>query len=64
MTKYRHLDLYERTTLEQMLNKNCTVSEIARYLKRDPKTLRDEILRNRINIFRGGHGKGANNCKH
>lgn len=64
MTNYNHLTYEERITIEELLTKNTKIPEIARCLGRDPKTIRDEIRRNRISIYKGALGKGANNCRH
>lgn len=64
MSGYHHLDFSERIQIETLLTKHQRISDIARTLHRDPKTIRDEILRNRTFIFRGTKGKRANHCKH
>lgn len=64
MSAYRHLDLSKRIRIESLLTDRYRVSEIARILSRDPKTIRDEILRNRSSLLRGSYGKRANPCKY
>ena len=45
-TKYSHLDIYERVRIQEMLDRRCSISDIARELHKSPSTIQREINRN------------------
>lgn len=64
---YTQLTADERRTIEKMLQKHCSIREIARTLDRHPQTISREILRNRSFSCSNGIGYNSrtpNDCVH
>lgn len=62
MAQYHHLNFDERLTLEQGLKSSRSLTEIAKELGRDRKTLAYEIKTNRTFVYRNAYLKLRNNC--
>lgn len=58
-----HLILEARYVIEEGLNNNTSISEIARKLNRDRSNIGSEILKNRIEFLPSGYGK-TSTCIH
>lgn len=61
--KMRHLSEEERVRIEQMLNTGCSLSEIARELKRNCSTISREVRRHVEYRKIGCKGKAFNDCR-
>lgn len=53
MAKYKHLDIEQRTTIKEMLDKRCSFTEIGKAIDKDPSTVSKEI-RNHLVFSRVG----------
>ena len=63
MSRYKHLTLNERKTIEELLNERTSLSKIAKRIGRDRSTVAREILRNSRAKRVGAVGMPFNNCK-
>lgn len=64
MAQFQHLTFEERSTIHRLLSNGQSITKIALELKRDPKTISDEIQRNRTAVFKGTSNRNANSCIH
>lgn len=53
--KGKHLTLDNRAYIEDALNENYSLSEIAKHLRKDPRTISKEVKRNRMAFGKVGH---------
>tara|TARA_Y100001933_G_C18962999_1_gene549021 strand:+ start:142 stop:1437 length:1296 start_codon:yes stop_codon:yes gene_type:complete len=58
----KHLTQEDRHYIEDSLNENCSLTEIAKYLGKDPTTISKEVKRNRVSFGKVGH-TGVISCK-
>lgn len=61
---FTHLTFRERDQIAALLSEGKSLSFIARELKRDQKSITDEIKRNRTPVFKGSYSKAKNSCVH
>lgn len=50
MAKYKHLDIEQRTTIKEMLDKRCSFTEIGKAIDKDPSTVSKEIRNHLVYI--------------
>ena len=52
---FKHLSEYERGEIYAMIKLGCSISSIARYLKRSRTTIYNELKRVRVEQIKNGH---------
>lgn len=60
--RFKHLSYEERCEIEDMLNNGSKIQHIANTLNRDPKTIREEVKRNRTRTVSGCFNSRQVNC--
>ncbi len=63
-TMSKHLDLNDRITIKENLDKGIRISKIAKILSKSTSTISREIIKNSTVVQKGAYGKPFNDCIH
>ncbi|MDD2432081.1 MAG: IS30 family transposase [Firmicutes bacterium] len=63
MSKFQHLTLENRLTIQEMLKERCSFKEIAKKINKHCTTISKEIQNHKIFKQTGSYGRNFNNCK-
>jgi len=62
MSKYKHINLKDRISIQELLNNGLSLTAISRELGKSCTSISNEVLRNSHLIKKGGFGRPFNNC--
>lgn len=64
MSNHKHFTLDDRSDIQNKLNENISLRQIARYLDKDPSTISKEIRLHRLRVDSYAVGRIRNRCIH